>query len=216
MVNLTHFEVRVGDAIYPPAQDNPLLFRPRLGHCEVSPHEMRFATLLGYDPPEGVILPSPGSHVIVPRFAAAVSVALQAGLVPYTIPQRHLGQRGAPGGGCVVLSSLDELERAPSSLAFDFPAEPIQGFGIRRIQRMVGGSHPLRVRGLRDFPPIEGEDFARDRPDGSAYLPPLEGGVDAVIVPQSEPCVRAARNLAKFVFVTSTPHIDGTVDLFLV
>jgi hypothetical protein len=210
VTNLTHFEIRVGDAVYPPAQDKPLLFRPRLGRREGAP----FATLLGYDPPEGLALPSPGSHVIVPRFAAAISMALQAGLVAYTIPQKHLGQRGGSGGGPVVLSSLEELEIAPTDLAFNFPSAPFHGSKVKVIQRMVGGGHTLRVRGWGDFAPIT--DAAHDNPDGSAYLPPMMEGVDAVIVPQSGPCVERARDKSDYVLVTSTPHEDGTVDLYFV
>ena len=210
MTNLTHFEIRVGDATYPPAQDKPLLFRPRLGRREGAP----FATLLGYDPPEGVTLPPPGSHVIVPRFAAAIAMALDAKLVPYTIPQKHLGQRGAPGGGAVVLSSLAELELAPTELAFKFPDESFYGRRVKVIQRMVGGGHTLRVRGWGDFAPIT--DPARDMPDGGAHFPPMAGGVHALIVPQSGPCVELAREIAEYVLVTSTTYEDGTVDLYFV
>lgn len=210
MTNLTHFEIRVGDAVYPPAADKPLLFRPRLSRPEGAP----FATLLGYDPPEGLILPSPGSHVIVPRFAAAIAVALKAGLVPYTIPQKHLGQRGGPGGGPVVLSSIAELEPAPTELAFTFPSAPFHGRKVKVVQRMVGGNHVLRVRGWGDFAPVT--DGAHDNPDGSAYLPQLVAGVDAIIVPQSGPCVERAREISDYVLVTSTPYPDGTVDLYFV
>jgi hypothetical protein len=169
---------------------------------------------LGYDPPEGLALPSPGSHVIVPRFAAAISMALEAGLVPYTIPQQHLGQRGGPNGGPVVLFSLAELEPAPTELAFTFPSAPFHGSKVKVIQRMVGGKHTLRVRGWGDFDPVV--DAAHDNPDGSAYLPPLVEEVDAVIVPQSGPCVERAREICDYVLVTSTPHPDGTVDLYFV
>lgn len=189
MKNLCHFSIVICGDLFP-AHATPLRFTPVLtGDGPVK-------TLLGYEPPKDLPTLPAGTQVIVPRFAAAVSWARSAGLVPLTVRQEHLGQRGRPGAPDLVVSSVEEgLEHAPEGLAFEFLTEAAPSLWPGRIARLVQGDWPIMARGVGRFEAPTRTECAYDLDDGSAYLPEslasLAAQLDAVIVPQSGAVIRA-------------------------
>lgn len=223
IINLCHFDVVLG-GVRCPAHTAPLRFEPILD----GPGPIR--TLLGYYQPESLPELPRGTQVIVPRFAAAVSWALAAGLVPFCVPQKHLGERGRPGAPELVVDSIDDLEPAPESLSFDFPRAALaapsptgspwgidQGQILRRIQRLVQGAWPIKARGVGTFDPVM--DAAYDLPHGEAHIPEIKHGVWAVIVPQSGTIIRALEDMEPglAILVTGIPDpVTKEVDLYRV
>jgi hypothetical protein len=138
--------------------------------------------------------------VIVPRFAAAVGWAIEAGLTPYCVPLS--GQR-QPDGSFVC----EALEPAPEGLEVDFlapkggvyrvrgmavghlPTYPVEcpdiPLGDYLIQRATPGSFVVQVLDGPNLAPVPVEEQAVRLPDGSVQVPPLASSyVDAILVPQ--------------------------------
>lgn len=211
IVNLCHFRLVLGGVTFD-APKNPVKFTP------LTKGDGPIKTLVGYELPSTVTqIDDDVEGVVVPRFAPAVAWAEAQGLTALTVPQKHLGQRGAPGPDQVVLDSIDDLEEAPTFLGFDFVGDELPcDFSAGEIQRMVQGTWDIRASGVGVFPPVEATATAYDKEDGTAYIPPVQEGIRAIIVPQSGPCIHAAQEAYTGIAILVTGVVDpGTKEVSL-
>lgn len=177
MINLLSHPVHVsGVTLEPPLFPGNLEFAPVLRET-ANP----FPALRGFAPPLGLPLLETGTDVLVPRFAAAVTWAIDNGLVPHCLP---LDPRGRQADGSFV---CDELELAPEGLAVAFvelgallplPQEP-------SIHRATPGNFVVEVLGGPDLLPTSEDKQAIRRTDGTVQYPRVrcDGSIDAILVP---------------------------------
>lgn len=215
MRNLCHFDIQIGDVLYP-AAERPLVLEPILGPLELTTQGVPFRVLYGFQVPDHLLDMSAGEdrRVVVPRLAPAIALARDAGLEPYTIPLSLIGDRGRPGP--VVLESEDQLEPAPSWLVYDYSTAHNAGCLSGEISRHVKGRFPIRVSDGPTLAPVPDDQAAVDHPDGSATCPREPDHAWMVLVPHSGPIIREYASRGLVVFVTSTVKPDGTVDLYRV
>lgn len=217
MRNLCHFDVQIGDVLYP-AAERPLVLDPILSPTTYQIGGCPVRDLHGFQVPDHLLDLASGDdlQVIVPRLAPAISLARDAGLDPYTVPLRLMGDRGRPGP--VVLTSENDLEPAPAHLAVPYLPSYLRraDFEGGEVVRRVKGAFPIRVAGGPTFSPIPDDLAATDLPDGGALCPQVDPGAAAVIVPHSGPVVHEYARRGHAVLVTSTVKSDGTVDLYRV
>ena len=213
MRNLCHFDIQIGDVLYP-AAERPLVLEPILGPLDLTTQGVPFRVLRGFEVPDGWIKHPVGERVIVPRLGPAISVARDFGLVPLTLPLAYHDQRGRPGP--VVLESEEQLEPAPSWLVYDYSTAHNAGCLSGEISRHVKGRFPIRVSDGPTLAPVPDDQAAVDHPDGSATCPREPDHAWMVLVPHSGPIIREYASRGLVVFVTSTVKPDGTVDLYRV
>ena len=75
MRNLCHFDIQIGDVLYP-AAERPLVLEPILGPLELTTQGVPFRVLYGFQVPEGWIKHPVGERVIVPQDHGAGAPAL--------------------------------------------------------------------------------------------------------------------------------------------
>jgi hypothetical protein len=192
MKNLCHFTIVAGGVTFPPQVPSQLVFLPRLSVVSYRPSPLLFPVLLGFNASACLPATNPGERVIVPRFAAAVGWAREAGLDPYCVPLS--GQR-QPDGSFIC----DELEEAPDKLEVSFPGDDLQVNEIDEttlIFRAIGGQFTVEVLDGPDLPPVDESWTAYRYPDGSVHLPDITGVDDygypvAILVPQDGKIIEA-------------------------
>ncbi len=148
----------------------------------------------------------PGDDVIVPNFQIAIRAALDAGLNVFVVPAN--GTRN-PADNSFTCTVLQHVTDAPT---FWFVA----GFRpVSKIQRLlVKGPFPIVTRGTdRVFPPIQDGCIVTGQ---TVTHPPIEDGVDAVIVPNIPAAIDYFDRMGIAVLVTSTVGQDKKVDLLQV